>query len=166
MRSAMVMMRSLDACKTIGKKVILLFGDRAQDLLREWRAPASELKVATALVEPPFTPEDMLSRNFEAIVTHSRKWWDWIKLYTFLLPQFDKVILLDSDLLFLSNVDELFAKHGVDSAAREAHASAARAALSQLRLAVRDVGSTNRNEAGEPMTSQCLCLSTLHAMTI
>ena len=45
---------------------------------------------------------------FREVVTRSGKWWDWVKLCAFLAQPYEKVVFLDSDLLFLANVDELF----------------------------------------------------------
>ena len=108
MRDATAMMRSLRAVGTIGEQLLLLFGEERLALRKAWRAVLADIKITTALVAAPIGPDDVLNPVFRGVVTRSGKWWDWVKLCAFLAQPYEKVVFLDSDLLFLANVDELF----------------------------------------------------------
>ena len=108
-RDAAAMMRSLRAVGTVGEQLLLLFGEQRLALRDAWCAVLEDLQITTALVDAPIGPGDVLSPAYREVVTRGGKWWDWVKLCAFLALPYDKVVFLDSDLLFLANVDELFA---------------------------------------------------------
>ena len=51
-------------------------------------------------------PDGLVPRAVRAL-RRLHKMWDWAKLYVYLMLDYDKVVFLDSDMLFLANADEL-----------------------------------------------------------
>ena len=102
---------SLRAVHTRADLVLLLFGPSAHQLNARFSAAFARLGARVAIVKIPVKPSDVkygMRLQLRTVVDQIHGWWDFVKLYAFALTQYKKVVLIDSDLLFRENVDELF----------------------------------------------------------
>jgi alpha-N-acetylglucosamine transferase len=47
------------------------------------------------MVNPPILAKDVTNKTFVKIIDKLHKWWDWVKLLTFDLTDYEKVVFLD-----------------------------------------------------------------------
>src|SRR5215831_9559305 len=96
---------SLRLCKSAYPLYVLVgsgVNDAVQDTLERAGIPTIQL--------PPLDIPDEI-RQANAMSDHHRHWAGvFEKLFVFSLPRFQKVVLLDCDMIVIKNIDELFGK--------------------------------------------------------
>jgi hypothetical protein len=102
--------RTLRMHGTSADIVVMLFGELAdQEIVEQGFGPLlANLSVRALSTTIPLEPLEVTNEKTRSLIDESKKWWDFVKVRTWELHPYERIVFLDGDVYFVKNMDSSF----------------------------------------------------------